>query len=206
MKHKKRNIPQKTTMSLKDNHTWKAPKGYKIVVLDRGVVSFNIPQSWVVANMEPFELNDREPPDDDARISVSHWRFPPGIDWSALPLGDLLKQSITGTSLTILERGEVIEVTRPDLQFAWTEHRFDDPVEHREAYSRFVIARSESVHALITCDYWVTDADRIRPIWHEVLRSLQLGRVIADPTRGVVLHRGDSPHPSASKKPSPQPL
>ncbi|MBZ0281164.1 MAG: hypothetical protein K8L97_10515 [Anaerolineae bacterium] len=186
MKHKKRMETGK--LRLQDKHTWKAPNGYKIVVIDRGAVSFNIPQDWVVAKLEPFELNDRLPPHDDARISTSFWRLPPGVDWSGLPLAPLLTKSVEGSSMEILARGGVIKSTRTDIELVWTEHRFIDPKEKREAFSRFALARGFDVQAFISCDFWVDDALRLHPIWDEVLRSLQLGRVIQDPTKGAVLH------------------
>lgn len=188
MKRKNRKQFRKSTLKLKKNHTWKAPKGYKVVVLDRGAVSFNIPVEWVVAKTEPFELNDAEPPDDEARLTTSFWRTAPGIDWSGLPLDDLLQKSAGGTDLDILERGESIWVARDDLELIWTFQRFLDPEEKREAFTRIALARGWDVHVVITCDFWVDDLQRLEPVWDEVLRSLQLGRTIEDPTRGAVLH------------------
>jgi hypothetical protein len=177
------------SLRLKDNHTWKAPKGYKIVVLDRGAVSFNIPEGWLLAKLEPHvELHDNPPPDDNARLSVSFWRTPPGIDWTGLPLAPLLTQAVEDSDLEILARGEVSPFTRTDLEMVWTERRFLDPEEKREAYSRIAMARGWDVHVLITFDFWVDDLKKFESMWEEVLRSLQLGRHIADPTKGVVLH------------------
>src|SRR5688572_3343318 len=52
-RHKKKNsFPRPTkTLKMKDDHTWDAPKGYKIVVADKGAVSFNIPRTWVIAKL-----------------------------------------------------------------------------------------------------------------------------------------------------------
>lgn len=185
---KKKKQWQTGKLQLKDNHTWKAPDGYKIVVIDRGAVSFNIPQDWIVAKLEPFELNDREPPNDDARVTTSFWRLPSGVDWSGLPLAPLLEKSIKGTDLEILAKGGLVRSTRTDIELVWTEHRFLDPKEKREAFSRFALARGFDVQAFISCDFWVDDAPRLHPIWDEIMRSLQLGRIIADPTKGVTLH------------------
>lgn len=177
------------TLRMKENHTWKAPKGYKIFVMDRGAVSFNIPASWHLAKLEPnVEFNDQPPPDDEARLSVSYWRFPPDIDWTGLPLAPLLAQSISGSEMQVLERSEIIRLPRTDLEIVWTQHRFLDPVEKRDAFSRFALARGFGIHVFISCDFWVEDAPRIQPVWNEALRSLQLGRVIEDPTRGPVEH------------------
>ena len=97
--NKQRPIPQAKRMQLKENHSWKAPAGFKIVVLDRGAVSFNIPEKWFVAKMEPtFEMHNAAPPDDDARLSVTFFRTAPGIDWSGLPADALLQQSLQGVA------------------------------------------------------------------------------------------------------------
>lgn len=191
-KHKKKGgipLPVPQRHRLKDNHTWTAPKGYKILVLDRGAVSFNFPETWLLAKMEPnVELNDAAPPNDNSRLSVSFWRTPPGIDWTELPLEPLLLQSTQGSDLDILERSGIFKSDRTDLEMVWTQHRFMDPKEHREAYSRIALARGWDIHVLMTCDFWVDDLDKIKPVWDEALRSLQLGRKIADPTKGATLH------------------
>lgn len=189
-KPKHKPVIKSHSLRLKDNHTWKAPKGYKILVLDRGAVSFNIPENWILAKLEPaVELHDNPPPNDNARLSVSFWRTPHGVDWSGLPLAPLLAQSVEDSSLVeILERGEMVTAERTDLELVWTERRFLDPQEKREAYSRIAIARGWDVVALITFDFWVDDAQKLRLMWDEALRSLQLGRHVEDPTRGVVTH------------------
>lgn len=188
MKQKKHKNPQPyKKLRLKDNHSWSAPDGYKIVVLDRGAVSFNIPKNWIVAKTEPFEMHDNEPPDDNARLSITFWRFPPDVDWSGLPLVKLLIDSTKDSRTEVLERSEIMKVERSDLEMVWTQHRFLDSAEPREAYTRILIARGFGVHALITSDFWVDDLEKFAPMWAEVLRSLQLGRYIEDPTRGVVL-------------------
>lgn len=180
----------KTTMKLKDNHTWKAPPGYKVVVLERGAVSFNIPGDWIVANTDPFEMNDAPKPDDKARLTVSYWKFKPGIDWSGLPLRFLLEESSKDrddSKIKVLERSEIFTHERTDIELMWTQHMFDDPVEHRPAYTRIAVARGFDVTLLITHDLWVDDVENLNPMWDEVLSSLQLGRVIKDPLQGEVL-------------------
>ncbi len=190
MKHKKKkhNLPKPTSMRLKDNHTWKAPKGYKIVVLDRGAVSFNVPEKWEVGKLEPFEMHDVAPPKDNVRLGVTFWRTPPGVDWTGLPLAKLLADSTEGSELEILARGEIARHSRTDLEIVWMENRFLDPIEKREAFSRIALARGWDVHVLITLDYWVDESEKHRPAWHEVINSLQLGRYIEDPTKGIVTH------------------
>lgn len=189
MKRKPNQLPPAKTLRLADNHTWKAPEGYKIFMADRGAISFNIPESWILAKLEPhIEFHDAEPPDDDARISVSFWRTPPGVDWTGLPLPELLAKSAEGGTVEILSRSGIIRSMRSDLEMVWTEHKFMDPLEKRPAFSRIMLARGWDVHVLITFDFWVDDLKRCEPIWEEVLRSVQLGRVVEDPTKGITLH------------------
>lgn len=187
-KPKNRTLKHVGSAKLKPNHTWQAPDGYKIVVLDRGAVSFNVPQDWIMAKADPLELHDAAPPNDNARLTVSFWRLPPGVDWSGLPLAPLLIESTKDSKMDVLERGEIITVNREDMELVWTQHRFMDPVEHREAFTRIAMARGWEIHALITFDFWVSEGTKLQPVWEEVLRSLQIGRVIDDPTRGVVKH------------------
>jgi len=188
VKHKNKSPFKKTVLRMDANHTWDAPNGYKIVVADRGAVSFNVPESWFLAKMQPLELNDQAPPDDNARLTVSFWRLPPGIDWSALPLPKLLNDVAKADQLNIIERGEPIITARTDMELVWTEHRLHDVAENREALMRIALARGWSVQALLTFDLWVDDAPKFKAMWEEVLNSLQMGRVIDDPRNGMVLH------------------
>ncbi len=188
MKYKPKKLPKATTLRLKDNHTWTAPDGYKIVVMDRGLVSFNIPQSWVVTDMEPFTVRDAPVPDDKAGLQVTAFRLPPHIDMSGLPLAPMLLNATQQTTLPILARSELIRVARTDIELVWLEDRFLDPEEKREAYSRHAAGRGFNVQVLITFSYWVEDESWCTPVWEEALRSLQLGRVIANPLKGVTLH------------------
>jgi hypothetical protein len=186
-KHKQKLKYKKSTLKLKDNHTWNAPKGYKIVVLERGAVSFNMPYKWLVEDTAPFTMHDAKPPDDNARLSVSYWKFAPGIDWTGLPLDDLLLKSTTDVGHEILEQSPLTRVERDDIELLWIEQRFLDAEQQRQAYSRIAVARGFDVCVLMTFDLWVDDSPKFQATWDEILRSLQLGRVIEDPTKGAVL-------------------
>ncbi len=189
MKYKPKKTFKESTHKLADNHTWKAPSGYKIFVIDRGAASFNIPASWFLKQIEPLELLDKAPPDDNARLMVSFFRLPPRVDWSDLPLDKLLVQSTEGTPHETLSQSEIFQPKRHDgVELAWREDRFLDPGENRDAFTRIAMARGFDVQLLITCDFWPEDAAKVKPIWDEVLRSIQLGRKIADPLKGDVLH------------------
>ena len=183
---------EKKTLKLKDNHTWNCPTGYKIFVADRGAISFNIPGEWHIEKLDfPIEIYDQAPPDDETRLSITYWQFPPGIDWSGLPLDKLLSDALLGekeSELETLERDPIKKFPRDDIEIYWTRQKFIDPEEKREAYSRIAAARGFGVTVLFTMDYWVTDAKRVKQVWQQVLLSTQLGRKLEDPTKGQVLH------------------
>lgn len=178
----------KESLKLKKGHTWSAPEGYRIFVADRGAVRFNFPQEWT---MEPGEdatyFYDKKPPDDDCRLGCSYLTLPP-IDWSGLHLSELIKTATAGDPRELKMAGDIVMGNRPDLEIAWADFGFIDPVEHRHAYSRLSIARGSNIQTLITLDYWDEDGARLAPMWRELMRSLQLGRYISDPTLGDIIH------------------
>jgi hypothetical protein len=179
---------EKQTLKLQGRHFWTAQPGCKVFVADRGAVRFDFPQDWmVVPDSDSIKLHDKPPPDDDCVLAVSYMRLPP-IDWSGLPLSSLVEQTSKGDSRPIYEWGEIIESRRADLEIAWREMRFIDPVEKREAFSRFCLARRGRVQAIISFDFWETDYKRCEGVWEIVLKSLELDEQIADPTVGRVVH------------------
>jgi hypothetical protein len=178
---------QQETMKLRDRHYWTAQPGCKVFVADRGAVRFDFPQEWVIVpGSDSINLHDKAPPDDDCVLAVSYLRLPP-IDWSGLPLATLVEQTTKDDHRPIYEQGEIVELRRGDLEIAWRDMRFIDPGEKREALSRFCLARQRRVQALITFDFWETDAKRCQAVWDIVLKTLELDEYIQDPTVGRVV-------------------
>lgn len=176
---------KKETLKLKERHAWRAKPGYKIFVVDHGAVRFDIPRDWIIEpGAESTKFYDGEPPNDDCRLEVSYLRLPP-IDWSGLPLSELIRVATEGDHRNITPTGKFVHQHREYVELAWAEFRFMDPQEHREAFTRLCIGRGSGVQALITLDYWPEDAARVDGVWDEVLRSLALGRYVADPTVGL---------------------
>jgi hypothetical protein len=174
----------KQVLKLQKDHGWKAKPGYKIFVAGRGAVRFDYPAHWVVIpDTISVKFHDREPPDDDCRLEVSYLHLPPGVDFSGLPLTKLLDEALKGDTRGIFDRGNIVKVERPDLELVWRELFFMDPVEKRLACTRACMARGSGVQPFITLDFWLDQTDRIVPVWDEVLRSLQLGQYVEDPTR-----------------------
>ena len=95
---------------------------------------------------------------------------------------------MNGDERNPVREGEIVHKQRPDIEAAWADYRFVDPVLKRTAYTRLCIARGSLIQALLTFEYWPEDAARFAPIWAEVIRSLQLGRYITDPTVGDVIN------------------
>ncbi len=189
-------MPQRSSQShpLKEGHSWKARTGYRIFVADRGAVRFDFPHDWIMRfDEDAVKFYDLEPPADTCTLAVSYRRFP-AIDWRRLPVADLLRDAVKGDERPVFRRKKIVPVRRDDLVLAWTEFHFTDPREHREARSRFCLAFGENltfrvcIQCLITLDYWPEDAARLAPVWDEVLRSLELGAVIEDPTRGKTVN------------------
>ncbi|MBI3976427.1 MAG: hypothetical protein HY334_08565 [Armatimonadetes bacterium] len=175
---------KKQIYKLPKGHGWRAKPGNKIFVANRGDVRFDFPADWVPGDSDDaVEFLDREPPDDNCRLKVSVIRLPSGVNTSALPLTDLLEQAVKDDHRQAFARKETVHVRRPDLELAWTEIRFIDPIERREACGRLCLAHGSGIVTYITMDFWLDDRDRFGPVWDEVLGSLQLGVYVADPTR-----------------------
>ena len=170
-----------TELKLKEGHTWKCRPGYKICVLAEGALRFDVPQGWVMRPGErSVKLYDLAPPDDNCRLEVSLLRHSQ-IDWSGLDLDQLIRNSVGGEPGA--QTQEVHHQQRPGVELAWVERVSVE--DGKEARSRTAIVRGLNAHAVLTLDYWATDADRLAPVWDEIMRSLDLGLKVQDPTVGV---------------------
>jgi hypothetical protein len=187
-KQKKHNLKWiKETLDLKPNHHWQASPGYKLFVAGRGAMRFEVPQDWFFEpDTKSFRFLDRKPPDDDCRLEASFNLLPPA-DWRQFPLAEALAKIVDEDERHVLSKGEIITLDRQTANIVWTEFKFLDSEENREAYARICVGLGSNVQCLITFDYWVDDADRLTPVWDTVLRSLILGLYVSDPTTGAAL-------------------
>jgi hypothetical protein len=175
---------EETVLKLKEGHTWTCKPGYKIFVLDRGALRFDVPLDWVMEIEEKsVKFYDRKPPDDNCRLEVSLLRHPQ-IDWTGLPLDQLLRNSATINSGEKIRPEDIHRQSRPGLDLVWVEKAFVDPQQGQPARSRIAIVRGSNCHALITLDFWDADAERVVPVWDEVIRSMDAGLKVQDPTVG----------------------
>jgi len=172
---------EKTQLKLKEGHTWRCGPGYKICVLAEGALRFDVPRDWF---SEPGETSlriyDLTPPDDNCRLEVSLLRHAQ-IDWSGLSLDQLIRNSIGAR--TCDEDLDIHRQQRPGVEIAWVE---SSSMENgKQARSRLAIVRGVNAHALFTLDFWATDAARFTPVWDEIMRSIDMGLKVDDPTVGV---------------------
>jgi hypothetical protein len=169
-------------MKLPKNHGWKSKPGYQIFVADRGAVRFDFPVGWEVSpGPDAIRIFDRTPPDDNCVLQFSMMRLPEGIDWSKIPVAQLLAQLAQDDDRQVLQRGEIVQVKREDIDAAWEETNVIDAATQRPACSRTLLARAHNIQPLITFDFWFDDLPRLTPVWDEVVRSLQIGGQIQDP-------------------------
>jgi hypothetical protein len=177
----------KETHQLQEGHNWKSEPGTRIFVAGRGALRFDVPQDWYFEPDEKsFRFLDKKPPNDDCRLEASYNLLPPG-DWANFPLVSLLEQVVRDDERNPLEIGEIIQLKRQTARVVWTEIKFIDSQENREAYSRICIGLGSGVQCLITFEYWANDAKRCIPVWDTVMRSLVLGLYIRDPKTGFAL-------------------
>jgi hypothetical protein len=170
-------------LKLKDGHGWSAKPGHKIFIADRGAVRFDIPDTWVPVPAEKsFQLYDRPQPHDECRLEVSVMYLPPGIDFSELPVARALAEVMAAEKRDVIGRSEIVHAPRPDFDLAWIETRYHEGTPPREARTRTCLARQGIIQPLITMDFWASDAEQFTSVWDEVIRSLQLGMHVDDPT------------------------
>jgi hypothetical protein len=175
---------QKTSLRLKDGHGWKAKPGNVICVIDRGAIRFDYPEDWdLTVDSGQINIRDRPKPDDDCVLSVSRMYLPVELA-DQIPLRELV-QGATQDEGEILERKQAVDMPRQDgVELAYTESRYMEPKERREAFSRLAVARGSGVYCLITFSFWADDRAKCEPVWNEALRSLTLGVYAKDPTAG----------------------
>jgi len=162
---------------------YKPKPGNKVFIANRGEVRFDLPEDWVINfGDDSIRFNDKEPPDDNCLLQLSVHYLPPGIDWTGLPLKNLIdglnSEDRDNDEHKTLSRGPVVEIKRGNLEIAWFESRVFHYKENREAISRLALARAHDIQPLITIDFWPEDHKKFDPVWNEVLRSLAVGETV----------------------------
>ena len=180
---------QKREFNLSGRHRWKAKRGNRIFVADRGAVRFEIPNDWVLEPGESgsIQFYNGEPPNDDIRLEVSVFdlaAFSRTVDWSGLRLPELLLQVTPDEKGNRIKDRPIVALNRGGLEIAWYEIEFMDSGENRPAFSRICLARESSVQILLTMDFWPEDGKLARGVWSDALDSLKLGEYVENPFLG----------------------
>jgi hypothetical protein len=177
----------KKTYKLDQMYGWKAKPGYHIFVADRGAVRFDFPDTWVMQPAENgvIELRDRQPPDDDCLVELTVFHLRPDVDWTGLPMGQMLANATDGGlghgDDAVL--GPITEKHRGGLDLAWRETQWVDQDEKRDARARSLIAHKDDVQILITMSYWQDDVERFMAVWDELVRTLRLAEYVRKPDK-----------------------
>lgn len=174
------------TVDLLPQHGWSARPGHRILVLDRGAVRLEYPDIWVVRPAEDsVRIYDKAPPDDDCVLAVSYLRLGLHVDWSRLPVSQLVTAALESDPRPFHNRDALLEESRIDTEFAWGQCAFRDAAQReREALARLCIARCPPIQALLTFDFWLSDLARCDEVWNGVLASLRLAEWVEDPRAG----------------------
>jgi len=98
---------------------------------------------------------------------------------------EMLLQSIDKERKTY-EQSEIRRIDRGDMEILWLEQRYIENTQNRDARFRVALARG-AVVVLISMNYWANRASGLERVWDEVLRTLQLGLYVKDPTAGPVV-------------------
>ena len=173
------------SLKLKPNHKWKSKPGYSICVIDRGAVRFDYPSDWVVKPDEgSLHLHDQEPCVESCDLGVSIFRVPMAAVRD-LNMDDMLRGTLAGEREPY-EQSETRRIVRGGLEIVWLEQRYVDKEYGRDARFRVALARETAV-CLISMNYWSAQAERLEPVWDEVLASLVMGLPVNDPTMGPTI-------------------
>lgn len=155
-------------------HGWKAKPGWKIVVVARGAVRFDIPREWPGQPTEEgsIRIHDRMSPDDNCQLEAS--LLPYQLRSGAGPsLTELLAGLDDAHDLTVLGRSEIHTGSGSRSDWVWNELRFRD--DGRDALTRTCLAQGGGRYAVLTFTLWADDAACLDPVWSGILDSLEVG-------------------------------
>lgn len=177
----------KQTLRLKDDHGWKCKPGYRIFVADRGAVRFDFPDDWIVRPSDDgtIHMHDREPPDDDVRLSLTVIYLREDVDWSGLKLSKVLEEITAKAERNDHVYGPVQQFKNPRHEIVWSQTEYPDPENHRLVRSRTALARYSNIQMVLTLDFYADLSARYGKVWDEILRTLVLGDYVEDPTQRV---------------------
>jgi hypothetical protein len=170
-------------LQLAPEHGWRAQPNHQILVLDRGALRLEYPETWIVEITDDcVELHDKKPPDDDCVLKVSYHPWPAA--GRALSIASLVRSTLESDERSLTSIEPVVEEDHIDFVLAWGQGIFIDPSSSREACTRLCIARKDEIQGLLTFDFWRSDLESCDAYWRSFLSTLQLCQWVADPRAG----------------------
>jgi hypothetical protein len=176
----------KQTFDLPNDHGWNAPEGYNVFIAGRGAVQFNVPQDWVIEpDDDSVKIKDKPTPKDDMALAMSYYNIAEAL-WAhpQFPMSVIVKMMSEQDDRNPVTKSDVVLEERRDLEQAWLEIKFIDPLAQREAYGRWCLVRGKRIVCLITGECWTDHKERFEEVWREMLRSMILERYMNNPVRG----------------------
>ncbi|MGL4609685.1 MAG: hypothetical protein ACRCYY_08365 [Trueperaceae bacterium] len=151
-KTEKHNVDKwtKHTFNLPDDHSWKAPEGYNVFITGRGAVQFNVPQDWVVEpDDDSVKIKDKPSPTDTMALAMSYYNIAEAI-WAhpQFPMTMIVKMMSEQDGRNPFWKSDVHLEPRQDLEQAWLEIKYIDPLENCEAQGRWCLVRGKRVVCL----------------------------------------------------------
>ena len=184
------------TIHLAENHGWRASPGHKVMVVGRGDLRFEYPQSWVhEITAQSVKLRDKTFPKDVMLLEVSVLRTPAPAEWNRVPsLTTLLLDNLRQQGQPV-EPGAIHTIETAGLEMVWAEYpKIEEDPQTKQP--RPAIWRQAHCHAgkyhqgtympfgIITFGFWSEHRDVADPFWEHFLASLVLGDKITDPAQG----------------------
>ncbi|MCS7080614.1 MAG: hypothetical protein NZ585_11295 [Chloracidobacterium sp.] len=174
-----------TILPMHPESHWSVESGCLAFVADHGAIRFDYPETWVVMPGEggAIDFYDKEPPDGNSVLTVSYITLPP-FAVPGFTLAMCMEEAARVDPRPIYEFGPMHEIRRGSMAIVWRQARYIDETEKRDAVSRTCIARKGRIQALLTFEYWADAAECSERAWDIILKTLRLGELVIDVTRG----------------------
>ena len=122
----------KREIRLPQNHGWRAKPGNRVFVADRGKMMFEFPADWIMdptrdPSKESMRFYDKPEPDDNIRLEISIINLNSAIDWTGLPITDLVENAVSDDTRGVDRRGPMRTASRADLGRGMGSDRFHGP-------------------------------------------------------------------------------
>jgi hypothetical protein len=191
---KKKPLPfvRERVLSLAEKHGWKASPGNKLMIVGRGDLRFEYPESWVHEFTEQsVKVRDKVFPKDVMVMEVSVMQTPPITSWEKVPpLKEILADNLTKQG-RVVDNDDIRTTETPTLEVAWAEYpSMEEDPQTRQP--RPAVWRQAHVHAgkahqgkympfgVVSFGFWSEFAERADVVWQHFLDTLVMGQQAAE--------------------------